>query len=469
MPHLSVNAARRHFQALALSALLALNLPTAHAAPLSAAEESAIDTTVREALRTQQAPGAVVAIRRGGELLLRRAYGLADIASGRAMHEDTAFEIGSITKQMTVAAVLQLVQAGRLSLDDAVSKFVPSYPAAAQVTVRQLLQQTSGLPDFAGTEAFAANATQTPARFEQVLATVQAAPLQFTPGSRFRYSNTNYLLLARIVETVSGQPFANRLGEQVLALAGMAHTGASDGALRWPDLASGHTTEAGQVQRAPRFQPSWIRGAGELVSTADDLLAWAEALAGGRVVSPASYQAMATPAVLNNGQPDGYGFGLFVDRQAGHARLWHGGGTLGFSSSLMRYPAEQLTIVVLVNHEALNASALSASLFEVLHPEARAAHAPVPGEDPALTQQLRTWLAALKQGTPSADIALAPAQQQALQNTLDNYGRPEALVYRGQRGDGERRYLLRFGAQWFHFDFSRAASGALRAATITPE
>ncbi|HSI51533.1 MAG TPA: serine hydrolase domain-containing protein [Ideonella sp.] len=469
MLHPPAHAARRHFQALALSALLALNPLATRAAPLAAAEADAIDSTVREALRAQHAPGAVVAIRRGSEPVFRRAYGLADTTSGRAMHEDTAFEIGSITKQMTAAAVLQLVQAGRLSLDDAVGKFVPTFPAAARVSVRQLLQQTSGLPDFAGTEAFAANATQTPARFEQVLATVQAAPLQFTPGSRFRYSNTNYLLLARIVETVSGQPFASRLGEQVLGPAGMAHTGASDGTLRWPDLASGHSTEAGQVQPAPRFQPSWIRGAGELVSTADDLLAWADALAGGRVVAPAQFQAMATPAMLNDGQPDGYGFGLFVDRQAGHPRLWHGGGTLGFSSSLMLYPADQLTIVVLVNHEALNASALSASLFEVLHPEARAAHAPVPGEDPALTQQVRAWLVALKQGTQSADIALAPAVRLTLQNALDNYGRPEALVYRGQGIDGERRYLLRFGAQWFRFDFSRAVGGALRAATITPE
>ena len=139
----------------------------------------------------------------GGAVLYRKTYGTADLASGRALDPDTAFETGSLTKQMTAVAVLQLVAAHRIALTDRVDKFVPGYRAAAAVTVAQLLQQVSGIPDFAASPAFAAGATSQPTDFAHVLGTVDAQPLDFSPGKRWKYSNTNYLLLGHLVELVS--------------------------------------------------------------------------------------------------------------------------------------------------------------------------------------------------------------------------------------------------------------------------
>jgi len=452
----------------------------AHAqqAGFSDADAAKVDSVVAKMLRDKQAPGAVVAIVKDGAVVYRKAHGVADLRTQRPMSLQDRFEIGSLTKQMTAAAVLQLAQAGKLSLDDTVGKYLPDYPAAAAVTIRQLLWQVSGLPDFAGTPAFAANASSHPTDFKSLLDTVRALPLEFQPGERWRYSNTNYVLLGRIVELTGGASFDTYLAHHVLAKAGMATAVTLD---QTAGKATGYTTDHKQVIPAAVFQNSWIGAAGNLVACIDDLIAWDRALWRQHLLPDEALAAMRTPPMLNDGSPGGYGYGLFIDHQDGRDRVWHGGGTLGFSSSNMIYPQEQLWLIALVNHEDLSATVMTAAIYDALHgiaPDGR----PAVGEQPDITAKARLWLQRVKQGElPAAEVApdllrtLEAHQRRRykwLQTKVDVYGRPEAVVYAGSTardGAALHRYRLRFGAQWLRFEIGLLPDGRLADLDIAAE
>ena len=440
---------------------------------LSGADADKVDALVTETLHREGAPGAVVAIVSGGAILYRKAYGTADLSSGRALDPDTAFEIGSLTKQMTAVAVLQLVAAHRIALTDRVDQFVPGYRAAAAVTVAQLLQQVSGVPDFAASPAFAADATSQPTDFAHLLGTVDAQPLDFAPGKRWKYSNTNYLLLGHMVELVSKINFDTYLSQHVLAPAAMRSVTTLGTKERYANQAQGYMDNGLHVAAADSFDNSWIGAAGNLVATVDDLIAWDRFLFGG--AGQPFLPMMATPAVLADGTTVGYGFGLFVDRQAGHRRIWHGGGTLGFSSSNMIYPDEALWIIALVNDGDVNATALTAALYAALH---GLEHRAEPGELPSVSALVALWLQRLQRGelpesavTPALFLALTANSHQgldALKARLDIYGRPEAILYQG-RVDDTYAYIVRFGAQWLHVDCRFLDDARLASITINPE
>lgn len=440
---------------------------------LSGADTNKVDSLVTETLHRKGAPGAVVAIVSGGVVLYRKAYGKADLATGRALDPDTAFEIGSLTKQMTAVAVLQLVAAHRIALTDRVDQFVPGYRAASTVTVAQLLQQVSGIPDFAASPAFAAGATSQPTDFAHVLEIVDRQPLDFASGKRWKYSNTNYLLLGHLVELVSKTSFDTYLSQHVLAPAAMRSVTTLGTKKRYANQAQGYMGNGPQVVTANSFENSWIGAAGNLVATVDDLIAWDRFLFGG--AGQPFLPMMTKPAILADGTTVGYGFGLFVDRQAGHRRIWHGGGTLGFSSSNMVYPDEALCIIALVNDGDVNATALTAALYDALHGLDRRA---APGEVPAISDLVALWLQRLQRGElPKSAVSLplflsltANANQglDALKARLDIYGRPEAILYQG-RVDDTYVYIVRFGAQWLHVECRFVDDARLASFAIKPE
>ncbi|WP_195763594.1 serine hydrolase domain-containing protein [Duganella guangzhouensis] len=431
----------RHFILKAAVLWLALDGAVC-AAALPPEDAARVDAVVAATLQARQAPGAVLAIVRDGEVVYRKAYGAVSTAS--------LFEIGSLTKQMAAAAVLQLAAQGKLALDDRVGKYVPEYPAAVGVTIRQLLQQTSGLPDFAGTPEFAANGTTRPTDFEGIVASVRALPMEFAPGERWKYSNTNYALLGHIIERVSGEDFDSYLSAHILRPAGMRTVSTLGKATAADGKALGYSSDGNSLQPAAMFQNSWIGAAGNLVASVDDLIAWNRALA-----SSAWLPAMRTRAVLNDGDTAGYGYGLFLDHQAGRDRVWHGGGTLGFSTSSMLYPDEKLWIIALVNDGDVNASAMTAFIYDALH---GIRHEAAAGEVPAVNEQLRALLKRAKQGELS----------KKLQAQLDVYGRPEDLLYAGRDGDAYR-YRARFGAQWLQLRLLPPTGQQAVALTATPE
>jgi CubicO group peptidase (beta-lactamase class C family) len=257
----------------------------------------------------------------------------------------TAFRIGSTTKQFTAAAVLKLVEAGHISLDDPIAKYVDVTPAAwSGVTLRQLLNHTSGIPDYVRTNGFIRGPARLDLGPEELLALVREEPLASPPGAKFAYSNTGYLLLGMVIERVSRRRYNEYIQEQILHPLGLAQTAYDDPQQIVPNRASGYWLD-GVLKNARTMTTSSAYASGGLRSTVDDLLAWDLVLHGGRLVSRASVQAMFTD------YGHGYGFGSFVQTRHGH-RLWnHGGNVPGFSSAFERYPDDGLTVIVLTNIE----------------------------------------------------------------------------------------------------------------------
>lgn len=288
----------------------------------------------------------VVAVASDGAPAFQKAWGLADDEGAVPNTVDTVFRIGSLTKQFTAAAVLQLAEARKLTLSDPISKHYPAVPAAwREATLLQLLNHSAGVPSYTNLPGYfetQAKVDRTPA---QVVALTAGQPLDFKPGSRWAYSNTGYTLLGLVIETVSGQAYPSYLRDYVLAPLGLDDTGYDDGRAPVAGMASGYAkAKAGRV-RAPSLSMATPYAAGSLYSTASDLLAWSNALQAGKVLSAASLRAMFTDYGFR------YGLGQFVETRGGH-RCWsHSGFISGFRSALAFFPDQRLTIAILANIE----------------------------------------------------------------------------------------------------------------------
>ena len=287
----------------------------------------------------------------GGEGVYERGVGEADRSWGVPNAPDTRFRIASLTKQFTAALVLQLAEAGAVDLDAPVTRILPGYPAAQgdRVTVHHLLSQTSGIPEHLGLPGFD-DLKRRPVAPDSFLAVFSGLPLDFEPGSRFAYSNSNYFLLGVLIEHVTGQTFAEALRERLLSPLGLDDTGYDDGATVIDRMASGYARVGAGVEHAQYVGPSVPYAAGMMYSTARDLAAWTRALHRGDPFERAETLArMLTPV------HDGYAYGLGVSMLPVGASpvraVGHSGGLFGFSTFLVHFPDEDRTVVALANVE----------------------------------------------------------------------------------------------------------------------
>lgn len=345
----------------ALAALLALG----SASPAAADDARDAEALVRAYADIGRFSGSVL-VARDGKPVFERSYGLANREWEIPAAADTRFRVGSITKQFTAVAILQLAEAGKLNLDDPVARHYADAPAAwADVTLRHLLTHTSGIaphPSFRGAFAGDARRDWKPA---QIVELSRDRPLAFPPGSRFAYNNTGYDLLGVIIERVSGQSYGAYLDQHVIGRAGLTHTRCEAADDLVPRRAAGYVVSQGKVRNAAYVSPTLLYAAGCIVSTTGDLVAWDRALHGGRVVSAGSLAAMFRDQGFR------YGFGEFIQVDHGH-RLWsHGGGLPGFASALNHYPDDGLTVVVLSNVEPADAGRIANQLGRLyLDPQA---------------------------------------------------------------------------------------------------
>jgi CubicO group peptidase (beta-lactamase class C family) len=293
-----------------------------------------------------------VAVAREGSVIFAKAYGQADRATGSAADADTVFRIGSISKTFTALAILQLEEKGLLRIDDPVRKYLPELPSMADpVTIHHCLTHTSGLPNLPdGSQLVAETGAVHPAA--EGFAAYKGEALKFRPGERFEYSNAGFAVLAAIVERVSGQSYEAYMQEHVFGPAGMAHTTTVNSPPP-PHLAVGYTVDERDhvTVAAPITYVTF--GCGAVLSTANDLIAWDRALDGTSLLTEASKQRMFTAEKDVGGivsTPSRYALGWFVQHDAGHEVLWHGGAVNGFQSSFARIPDAKVTVVVLSNH-----------------------------------------------------------------------------------------------------------------------
>ncbi|MCC7272860.1 MAG: serine hydrolase [Alphaproteobacteria bacterium] len=301
-------------------------------------------------------PGCALGIARGGEVLLRKGYGLASVEHGVAIGPGTVFRIASVTKQFTCAAVLMLVLEGRLGLDDEVRthlSWLPDY--GTPVTLRHLLHNVSGLRDFLELTRWGGMSLDRPVGEDDLVAAIgRAGGLNFAPGSRFLYSNTNFLLLGRIVERIEGMPLESVLERRFFAPLGMAATLlVRDPATVVPRLATAYLRQPdGTVVRAHQAYPTV--GEGGMVSTVDDLLRWARHfdrpfVGGGHLVT-----ALQVELALTGGAAQPYARGLEVGRWRGLRTVGHGGLWPGYRTELLLVPERDLAVVAIANVDAID-------------------------------------------------------------------------------------------------------------------
>jgi CubicO group peptidase (beta-lactamase class C family) len=305
------------------------------------------------------APGAAVAVARGDEIIFSATYGLADVERGVAITPETSFRLASVTKQFTAAAILTLVQARRLQLDDKLPDLLAGTPSYARdVSVRHLLTHTSGIPDY---EPLLDSDDGPQIHDRDVLALLQhGKALYFAPGTSWRYSNSGYALLALIVEHVSGESFPAYLRRHVFDPAAMptavAHVEGTDVVA---NRAFGYSAMGTAWKRTDQSRTSAVLGDGGIYASAVELARWSASLDHNAVVGPESFREATTPVRLSSGAATSYGFGWFLDTHRGHIRHRHEGDSIGFRTAIQRYPDQRLTVIVLANRGAAPIDALS--------------------------------------------------------------------------------------------------------------
>ncbi len=312
-----------------------------------------IDATAESALRARRIAGLSVAVAHEDRLLLARGYGYADLERQIRAAADTVYGIGSMTKQFTAVAVMQLVEQGVLGLDDKLGKYLPGGGSLRPpVTIRHLLNHTAGIRGEADLGMLMQGESETVPSTTSILDSLKEELFDSPPGRVWRYSNFGYCVLGILIERVTGDTYANHIRKSVLNRAGLSATWCGASEVPSERLAKGYTDRAGcfATVQMPAMEQTFSSGA--LYSTVEDLVRWQSALIDGRVIDPEAYQRMTTRGVLETGEDLGYGYGFFLGSCGSHREISHDGTTGGYSSQLAYYPTARLTVAVLTNSES---------------------------------------------------------------------------------------------------------------------
>lgn len=327
-----------------------------------------LDSLAAAAVGSGRAASVSVAVLRGADTLLLKAYGRADLEQDVAATPLTVYRIGSTTKQFTAAAILQQVEQGRLALDDDITTYLPSYPTGGRrITIAELLNHTSGIADYTSLgDAFDVLAVRDVPQ-DSLVALFASAPFTFEPGTKWSYSNSGYYLLGMILERVTGEPYADYVAEHVVPRAGLRQTVYCDDVSLVPHRARGYELWGTRLVNTSLLSMSIPYAAGALCSTPRELVTWARALRAGKVVSAESFRRMITPegAGVTPSAADTafhYGFAEFLRPIHGHRSIGHGGAINGFGSFLADFPDDSVTIAVLANTAGPVATALGTQL-----------------------------------------------------------------------------------------------------------
>jgi CubicO group peptidase (beta-lactamase class C family) len=282
-----------------------------------------------------------------GEIVFAKGYGYADQTFGQANTLETKFYIGSITKQFTAAAILKLVEQGKISLDDPITRYLPDYPTdpGKKITIHHLLTHTSGVPNYTEFPELLIRRTSRISP-NDLLKFFENEPLDFEPGTGFHYSNSGYIILGAIIERVSGQSYEAFLHKEFLKKIGMLNSGYARREAALPNRAVGYTLDMDRnIVNAPAFHFSVLHTAGALYSTVEDMLKWDKALYADELLSRQSIRTMLTPHAR------GYGYGWFIERLWGRTHTFHGGFLDGFNTTFERWLEDQLCIIVFSNED----------------------------------------------------------------------------------------------------------------------
>lgn len=298
-----------------------------------------------------EGPGATAIIVKGGETVYHKAFGMANLELDVPMQTDHVFRIGSITKQFTSLAVLKLMEEGKLSLKDEITKFIPDYPTQGHsITVHHLLNHTSGIKSYTGLEKWDGYAQRKDFTPLEMVDFFKDEPMDFAPGEEFRYNNSGYFILGYVIEKASGMTYEEYIETQFFAPLGMTQSYYGDPEEVITKRVAGYApTSDGGLQNAEYLSMTQPYGAGSLLSTVGDLAKWYAAVKDGKVVSPTSLKMALTPTTLNDGETEDYGYGLGLMDVEGSKGYGHGGGIHGFLTASTYLPEEDVFVAVFSN------------------------------------------------------------------------------------------------------------------------
>jgi D-alanyl-D-alanine carboxypeptidase len=319
---------------------------------IDAALKGRVDAIAQGVLAERGVPSASIAVVQGGKLVYTHAYGLAHISPDKAATPEMRYSIGSISKQFTAAAILMLQEEGKLQLDDPVGKYVPGLTRGDEVTIREILSHTSGYQDY-WPEDYLMTPMMKPATAQEIVDKWAKKPLDFEPGTKWQYSNTNFVIAGLIVEKVSGEKLMDFLEEHIFHPLGMKSVWDSDETKLTQTDATPYIRYAlGPLRLAPKEGRGWMFAAGELAMTAHDLALWDESLMQRSLMKPESYREMFTEVKLKDGQGTHYGLGVEVQQRDGHLSIEHSGEVTGFVADNEVLVDDGVAVAVLTNHMA---------------------------------------------------------------------------------------------------------------------
>jgi CubicO group peptidase (beta-lactamase class C family) len=415
---------------------------------LSSDLRQTIDAVASDVLGKTGVPSASIAIVQDGKIAYLQAYGEARLDPHTPARPDMRYSIGSISKEFTAAAILLLQEQGKLSLDDKVSKFVPDLTRANEVSIRQLLSHTSGYQDY-WPQDYVMPLMLQPTTSEKIMDGWARKPLDFNPGDKWQYSNTNYVIAGVIVEKASGMPLLQFLRESIFAPLGMKSVANIDQeSLPITDPTGYMRYALGPLRPAPKEGKGWLFAAGELAMPAEDLARWDISIIDQKVLKPASYRQLETEVMLNKGVGPRYGLGVDIGSEDGHRTVGHSGEVSGFTAQNIVFPDDHAAIVVLTNQDAASASGqIALGIAPLLFPTA----------DSATTQKLvqaRKIFDGLQRGTIDRSLFTANANfyfsEMALKDFamgLSPLGPPQEFSQINQELRGGmilRRYSVKF-------------------------
>ncbi len=327
--------------------------------------EETFDSLLKE-IFPADGPGGAAIVAKKGEILYRKAFGKAHLELDVQMQPDHIFRIGSITKQFTACAILKLVEEGKLSLSDELTKFIPNYPTQGHtISVEHLLTHTSGIRSYTELKKWTDEVRKKDFTPTELIDYFKDEKMDFAPGERFRYNNSGYILLGYIIEKVSKKTYAEYIDESFFQPLNMSHSFYGNHSDIISNRVAGYAAEKDHYQNAEVLSMTQPYAAGSLLSNVDDLLTWYEAVMNDQVINKESLAKALSPYKLNNGKDTEYGYGWFIRKLRASPIITHGGGINGFLSSSMYLPEEKVFVAVLSNCTCHSPSEVSLKLAEI--------------------------------------------------------------------------------------------------------
>lgn len=424
--------------------------------PTIAQTSPKVDSFVADYMKKNHIPGLSLAVVKEGKIVMAKGYGLANVETMHRASAESVYQLASVTKQFTATLTMMMVEEKKIGLDAKITQYLPDLPKAwGEVTVRQLLNHTSGiysytsLPDF-----FESGNSRRELDLKRIIEMVGNKPLDFAPGTDWRYNNTGYYLLGGILEKVSGKRYGDLLAERIFKPLGMQNTRLNDMRAIVPNRVMGYSWNGTMLLNGEYVSPSQPYSAGAMLSTVLDMAKWDAALYGEKLLSQKSLKEMWSPTPLPTKQPFGYGFGWMVSNKNKHRIIEHGGGIPGYATHIARFVDDKLTVIALLNQESGGAERVAMKVAEIYIPAlAPAPLKPIQDPDPTLTKRLREVATEATQGRANSDEfepetakQIVPAIQSGKQN-FEAFGAMQSFVLverKEENSNLQLRYRVKF-------------------------